>query len=230
MSIGTRIKQRREELGMTQEQLAKKSNTTKQTIFKYETGKVTNIPLDRIELLAKGLCVSAAWLMGWSESYTPHMLHDEKVAYHANFKNGSHKTQVIIPDQSHIFNIPTYNSVSAGFGALATDEIIGYTPLFLEHIAEAEETICIQVKGDSMFPKIEDGDLIQVRKQTSVDSGSVAVVLLDGEEGLVKKIEYGKDWIELHSFNPMYPIMRFSGADVQRISVVGLVKKVIKNL
>lgn len=65
MTIGERIKSKREELGMTQENLALKAETTKQTIYKYEVGKVTNIPLDRIELLAKGLGVSSAWLMGW---------------------------------------------------------------------------------------------------------------------------------------------------------------------
>ena len=81
-----------------------------------------------------------------------------------------------------------------------------------------------------MFPTIDDGDIIQVHKQTSVDSGSVAVVLIDGEEALVKKVVYGKEWIELHSFNPMYKIMRFNGRDVLRVRVVGLVKKVTKEI
>lgn len=65
MTIGERIKNKRKELGMTQEQLALKAETTKQTIYKYENEIVTNIPLDRLELLAKGLGVSSAWLMGW---------------------------------------------------------------------------------------------------------------------------------------------------------------------
>lgn len=232
MTVYERIRQRRLELGMSQEELAKKLGyKSRSSINKIELGK-SDAQLSKIADIAKALETTPGYLMGWSESSTPHVLQDEKVAYRTDSKNHSNAmhTEVFIPDQSHIFNIPTYNSVSAGFGALALDEIIGYTPLFIEHISEAEKTICIQVKGDSMFPKIEDGDLIQVRKQTSVDSGSVAVVLLDGEEGLVKKIEYGEDWIELHSFNPMYPVMRFAGADVQRISVVGLVKKVIKNL
>lgn len=81
-----------------------------------------------------------------------------------------------------------------------------------------------------MFPKIEDGDSVVVRKQTSVDSGTVAVVMIDGEDGVVKKVTYGDDWIELHSFNPMYPVRRFEGADVQRLSVVGKVTKIIKEM
>ena len=67
-------------------------------------------------------------------------------------------------------------------------------------------------------------------KQSSVDSGTIAVVLLDGEEGLVKRVEYGADWIELHSINPMYKTMRFEGRDVLRLEVVGAVKKIIKNV
>ena len=81
-----------------------------------------------------------------------------------------------------------------------------------------------------MYPKIEDGDLIQVHKQDSIDSGEIAVVLLDGEEGLVKKVIYGPTWIELHSINPMYPVQRFEDADVLRLRVVGKVKGVFKAL
>lgn len=126
--------------------------------------------------------------------------------------------------------VPLYESVSAGFGVYAVDSVVGFVPMAFSSEAEAQETIAIKVQGDSMYPKIEDGDTIIVHKQTSVDSGSVAVVLLDGEEGLVKKVVYGADWIELHSFNPMYPTRRFEGPDVLRLQVVGLVKQVIKEM
>lgn len=56
------------------------------------------------------------------------------------------------------------------------------------------------------------------------------MLLLDGEEGVVKKVLYGDDWIELHSFNPEYITRRFDGADVQRLRVVGKVLKVVKAL
>lgn len=221
----------------------------KSDLSQYVSGKVEP-GQEKLSILAEALNVPETWLMGydvpiqekeypytikdymgWNES-PPLMLHDEEVVYNADSKKSARTpySDVVMLDPSTIYNIPTYNSVSAGFGTLAVDEIIDYTPLFFASHSEAAETICIRVKGDSMFPKIEDGDLIQVHKQSSVDSGSVAVILLDGEEGLVKKIEYGTDWIHLHSFNPMYPVMRFEGVDIQRISVVGLVKKVIKDL
>ena len=125
--------------------------------------------------------------------------------------------------------IPVYESVSAGFGAVAQNLIQEYMPIYIHSDSEASETICIRVTGDSMSPNIEDGDVIQVRKQTSVDSGSIAVVLVDGEEALVKKVIYGDSFVELHSFNPVYPPLRFEGADLMRIRVLGLVKNTLKN-
>lgn len=133
-------------------------------------------------------------------------------------------------EQQNIRMIPLFESVSAGFGAAAVDEVVDYLPAYIPDAQEAEETIFIKVHGDSMFPKIEDGDVIQVHKQESVDSGSIAVVLVDGEDGLVKKVVYGETWFELHSINPMYKIQRFNGRDVLRIRIVGLVKKIIKEV
>ena len=135
-----------------------------------------------------------------------------------------------ILDKEDVYMIPVFESVSAGFGAFAQDCIIEYTPLYISSPGEAAETICIKVRGDSMYPKIEDGDIIQVHRQESIDSGTIAVVLLDGEEGLVKRVEYGPDWIELHSINPMYKTMRFDGEEVLRLRVLGAVRKIIKNV
>ena len=128
-----------------------------------------------------------------------------------------------------LFRSPTYESVSAGFGALASSQIVCYTPVFIQCDAEAVDSLCINVKGNSMYPKIEDGDLVVVRKQSSVDNGQIAVVLIDGDEGLVKKVYYGNGWIELVSINPEYAPKRFEGSEAKRVEVVGLVRKIIKN-
>ena len=65
MTIGQRIKTVREQSNMTQEDLGKACKTTKQTIFKYEAGIITNIPMDRLCDIAKALDVSPSFLMGW---------------------------------------------------------------------------------------------------------------------------------------------------------------------
>ncbi|MBR3967260.1 MAG: helix-turn-helix transcriptional regulator [Clostridia bacterium] len=135
-----------------------------------------------------------------------------------------------VEETQNIHLIPVFETVSAGFGSLATDCIIDYMPLFISNPYEAENTLCIKVKGDSMYPKIENGDIIQVHKQDMVESGQIAVVLIDSEEGRVKKVVYGDDWIELHSINPMYKTERYNGKDASRVKILGLVRKVIKEI
>lgn len=68
MEIGEKIKNLREKVGMTQTELAEKIHTTKQTIYKYETGIVTNIPSDKIELMASIFNCSPSYIMGWNDS------------------------------------------------------------------------------------------------------------------------------------------------------------------
>ena len=65
MTIGEKIKAAREAAHLTQTDLGRICGTTKQTIYKYETGTITNIPLDRLELIAQAVHVPAAELMGW---------------------------------------------------------------------------------------------------------------------------------------------------------------------
>lgn len=202
------LKSVREKSGISQAALAKVLNVSQGTIGNWETGKRTP-DAEMLKTISKYFRITVDDLIG-------------------NDREISNIRDVIPQDNVHM--IPVYATVSAGFGAYAEDNIIDHLPMIIDNPYDVADTIGIRVKGDSMYPKIEDGDIIIVRKQESVDSGSVAVLLLDGEEGLVKKVEYGKDWIELHSFNPEYKTRRFEGADVLRLRVVGKVLKVVKSI
>lgn len=79
MSIGEKIKAAREAANMTQEELGQKCGTTKQSIYKYENGIVTNIPLDRIEKIASITGVSASYLMNW-ENEKPTAENDDELS------------------------------------------------------------------------------------------------------------------------------------------------------
>lgn len=68
MTIGDRIKELREGNQITQEELAKYINSTKQTIHKYENNIVTNIPSDKVEKIAEVLGTTPAYLFGWKNS------------------------------------------------------------------------------------------------------------------------------------------------------------------
>ena len=65
MTIGERINSRRRELGLTQDEVAKKTGVALQTIFKYENNIISDIPIDKIKKLAKALNVNEAWLIGF---------------------------------------------------------------------------------------------------------------------------------------------------------------------
>lgn len=132
--------------------------------------------------------------------------------------------------KSEITMLPVVGRVAAGTGCPAQEYISGYYPASASTLSAGGTYFYLQVTGDSMTPKIDDGDLVLVRQQTSVDSGSLAVVVIDDQDGVVKKVYYGPDYIELHSFNPYYPVRRFDGPDVQRIQVCGLVKSLVRQL
>lgn len=68
MDIGNKIRELREAANMTQTELAEKLHTTKQTIHKYENNIVLNIPMNKLELIAKALNTTPAYLMGWEDA------------------------------------------------------------------------------------------------------------------------------------------------------------------
>lgn len=68
MEIGKKIKLLREQKGLTQSELAKYIKSTKQTVFKYESGIVTNIPMDKLTIIARVLDCSPAYLLGWENN------------------------------------------------------------------------------------------------------------------------------------------------------------------
>ena len=78
MTIGERIREARTAKGLTQEQLAEQVHVTKQAVYKYETGIVTNIPLDKLESIAACLGVAPGYLVGWQ---------DEPIAAYQNLKD-----------------------------------------------------------------------------------------------------------------------------------------------
>ncbi len=204
-SLTNRIGCRRKELGLSYQDLADRTGLSRSTLQRYETGGIKNIPLRRLNALAEGLETSVMYILGDTEPSNAEVL------------------------ERGIYDVPVFDSVSAGFGAYADSNVISFIPTFIGHAAENGEYLWINVKGDSMSPKIEDGDRILVRRLDSVENGSVAVVMID-DEAYVKKIKFGRNWIELHSFNPYYPVRRLENEDAARVSVVGLVIEVSKKL
>lgn len=105
MNIGDKIKLAREAAGLTQEELGKKCNTTKQTIYKYETGIVTNIPLDRLSQIATALNVSTSRLIGWEEKeyLGQQMLTEDEKAMLFLFRQIPDDQQKVFLDKIRVF-------------------------------------------------------------------------------------------------------------------------------
>lgn len=91
MTIGERIREARTAKGLTQEQLAEQVHVTKQAVYKYETGIVTNIPLDKLESIAACLGVAPGYLAGWRGSPAgaelDALIQDEPIAAYQNLKD-----------------------------------------------------------------------------------------------------------------------------------------------
>jgi transcriptional regulator with XRE-family HTH domain len=91
MTIGERIREARTAKGLTQEQLAEQVHVTKQAVYKYETGIVNNIPLDKLESIAACLGVAPGYLAGWQGSPAgaelDALIQDEPIAAYQNLKD-----------------------------------------------------------------------------------------------------------------------------------------------
>lgn len=213
LSCSERIKEAMKINNIKQVTLCELTGIPKSAMSQYVNGTIS--PKDeRLSRLAKALGVSEAWLKGYDTPMRPAQISGIEFL------------------QGNVHMAPLFESVAAGFGCYANDQIIDYVPLLINNEADAEQTICIKVSGDSMYPKIENGDIIVVQKMDSVDSGSIGVFLIDDEEGVVKRANYvyGEDWLELVSLNPEYMPRRFEGREVERVKTLGLVKQVIKNI
>ncbi len=196
-----RLRQCREESRETLDEIGRLTGVNKSTVMRWERGDTSRINMPTLCLLAQHYRVDPRWLLG------------------ATDEPGSSRE----PEQADVVPVPVIGSVRAGCGGIVMEEAIGTEPVERSMLHGDEEYFWLSVSGDSMTPLINDRDLVLVRRQDSVDSGRYAVVLVNGEEGLVKRVVYGPDWIELQSVNPFYPPRRFEGAQVTQVMVVGLV-------
>ncbi len=195
-----RLRRCREESHETLEQIGMLTGVNKTTVMRWERGDTSKINLPTLHLLARHFGVSTRWLLGMSDTMEP-----EK------------------PLPSGVVPVPIIGAVRAGYGGLVFEEQSGSEPVDATLMRTGDEFFWLRVTGDSMTPAIDEGDLVLVRRQESVDSGRLAVVMVDGEEGLVKRVVYTPDWLELHSVNPYYPPRRFEQDQMTRVTTIGLV-------
>ena len=201
MTTGERMKSRRKAIGKSAEKVAAELGISPATVYRYEKGDIEKVPGEVIKALASILLTTPEYLMGWDEPEPTN-----------SYPVGS------------FVRIPVIGRVLAGVGGLAEEEFLGYE--LAADVTAPEEHRYFLVKGDSMLPEIREGDRALVHIQEDVECGELAVVIVNGEEGLIKKVMKHDNAISLVSFNTNYPPRLFIGEEMNHIKIWGKVKKV----
>lgn len=207
----------RNERGFSQEQLAKVLHVSKSTVAMWETGQ--RLPsVEKYEEIADYFNVDMDFLYGRT-SIKRRALFDESGSEYVNSKL---VTSISRKNQGIIINV--LGRVAAGIPIDAVTDIIDTEEISLE-MARTGEFFGLQIKGDSMEPKISDGDVVIVRQQNDAESGDIVIATINGDEATCKRIRKYRDGIELVSNNPCYEPMFFSNEEIENkpVRIIGRV-------
>lgn len=200
MNLGEKIKNRRLELDLTLEEVGKLVGVAKSTVMKWENEDIENMRRDKIVLLADALRVSPLWIMGIEE--------DEDM-------------------NVDTVDLPIVGQISCGNGILVFEEILGHerTP---KDWLNGGEYFYLKAKGDSMTgARINNGDLLLIRKQPDVENGEIAAVLIDNEDVMLKRFYRNNGQLVLQSENPKYPPIV---SPPKEVSILGKLIKIVISL
>lgn len=194
------IKREREKAGISQTDFAKMIKVTKQTLYKYEQGIITNIPSDKIEEIANALGVSPSYIMGWEET-----------------------TEEPAPRRKGVA-IPVLGHVAAGIPIEMIEDIID-TEEIPEDMAKHGEYFALKIKGDSMTPSINNSDVVIVRQQEDAENGDIVIATVNGNDAVCKRLKKYSDGLSLISLNPAYEPLYFNTSEIQGtpVKIIGKV-------
>lgn len=197
---GDRLKYLREQHNLSQQEVAEKLEIDRTMIGKYEL-KNHNPKKDILEKMAALFEVEQAYLMGYDD--------DTKSKQKYNTK------------------IPVLGRVVAGIPIEAVTEILDYEEI-PEKMAKNGEYFALRIKGDSMTPRICDGDVVIVRKQDIVENKEVAIVLVNGNEATIKEVQYSQSGLTLVGWNvAVYPPHFYPSDEVKKLPVT-IIGKVVE--
>ena len=214
MTFGSKLKQIRAELGLSQSEFAKILGTSKQVISRYELGQTT-----------PKISVVSEWcqILGLN---LDNLINDNKSIY--DFPEPRITEDVV--------TFPVIGEVAAGFEHIALEDWGGDTvdvPVKYLHGRPKSDYIVLTVKGDSMYPLYLDGDKVLVLKQSTLNrSGEIGLIRYGGENATLKKVEYvmGEDWMKLIPLNPQYPPKMIEGADLEQCEVIGVPRLLVREI
>lgn len=196
-STATRLKRLLAERGLKQVDIIEKAEPfckkygiklTKSDLSQYVSGKVAP-GQDKLSIIGMTLDVSEAWLMGYDvpmKRGDSHKMSDDSVP--PGFEP--------LPEME---SVPLVGHIACGQPITAEENLEGYVSI----PAAWHATFTLQCRGDSMEPRIKDGDLVAIRKDVQVENGQIAAVRI-GDEATLKHLYFHEDYIELRPENPVY--------------------------
>lgn len=124
--------------------------------------------------------------------------------------------------------IPILGTVVAGQPAYAAENIVGWEEV-TDKVSMQGKLFALKVKGSSMEPEFKEGDIVIVREQPDIESGDIAVVLINGDEATLKKVKKDPNGLFLYAFNQaVYEPHFYSNNDIETLPV-RIVGRVIEN-
>ena len=199
-----RLKQARKAKKYSQAEISHLLGVTQQAVGKWETGRSTPDP-QTVARLAEILDTTADVLLGLQDQITE----GAGAVGHNVF---SRVTQCMIP---------VIGTVRAGYGALAFEEDYGQESA---NVKDPQSYFYLVVKGDSMEPRISDGDLALVHRQPTLDNGDLGVMVYGTEgEGTLKKFIQRGNAVVLQPFNPAYDELVIRGEELDHLYIAGKV-------
>lgn len=202
-SIGERIKGARKAAGLTQVELAKKTKLSRSYIGDIEKDRY-NPSVSTLQLIADATNSSLGALL----------------------PTGNSPDTDLDPDSGRGVRIPVLGRVVAGIPLDAIEEVIDYEEI-PKSMAATGDYFALQVKGDSMLPTLKDGDVVIVKKQPTVNSGDIAIILVNGNEATVKEVKESPAGITLIGHNvAVYTPQFYTNEEIKSLPVQVLGKVV----
>ncbi len=130
-------------------------------------------------------------------------------------------------NQTNYYKIPILNEVRAGNPTLINEGNVVEWENLSNDYKKYGELFGLKVKGDSMFPKMEEGDVLIIQRTPDIESGAVGIVLVNGDEATVKKVLKSNLGITLIPFNSNYEPISYSNDEIISLPVQ-IVGKVIE--
>jgi len=189
---GQRLNELMEHFGISAADLSIATDIPKSSMSMYLNDK-RNMKADRIKTLADKYNLNEAWLLGYDVPM-----------------------QKSIPSKGIVINV--LGRVAAGVPIDAIDEIIDQEEIS-PRLAKTGDFFGLRIKGDSMSPRIMDGDTVIVRKQDDAESDEIVIALINGHDGVCKKLKKINNGIMLISLNPQYDPMVFDYSEIDSIPV-----------